>query len=68
MGKKWPTNFTIIWRVPHRMKGSLTCHKSVTWKSTIRFISPHIVQSGGVKSGDLGGHAVFTASPNPVTW
>jgi hypothetical protein len=31
MGKKWLTNFAVIWRVLHQMKGSLTCHKSATW-------------------------------------
>jgi hypothetical protein len=37
------------------------------WKNTVCFINPHSVKSGGVTSGDLGGHAVCTASPNPVT-
>jgi hypothetical protein len=39
MGKKWPKNSAIIWRVPHQMKGSFTCHKSVTWDWRLYFPS-----------------------------
>jgi hypothetical protein len=39
MGKKWPTNFAIIWQVPHQMEGSLTCHKPATWDRRLYFPS-----------------------------
>jgi hypothetical protein len=39
MGEKWPTNFAVIWGVPHQMKGSLTCHRSVTWDRWLYFPS-----------------------------
>jgi hypothetical protein len=39
MGEKWPTNFTVIWRVPHQIKGSLTCRKSATWDRRLYFPS-----------------------------
>jgi hypothetical protein len=39
MGEKWPTSFAVIWRVAHQMKGSLTCHKSVTRDRRLYFPS-----------------------------
>jgi hypothetical protein len=39
MGEKWPTNPAVIWRVSHQMKGSLTCHKSVTRDRRLYFPS-----------------------------
>jgi hypothetical protein len=42
----WETaDIAVIWRVPHQMKGSLTCQKSVTWDRRLYFPSEGMLRT-----------------------
>jgi hypothetical protein len=68
MGEKWPTNFAIIWRVPQQIKGSLICHKSVTWDRWLYFPSEgrHAEDFFALKNLTASASMLTTRPPKPL--
>jgi hypothetical protein len=68
MGEKWLTNFAVIWRVPHQMKGSLTYHESVTWDRRLYFPSEgrHAEVFFALKNPTASAGMLTTKPPKPL--